>query len=204
MKSKNPNALANLLDNARGSGYGHGTSSLNYPGTTMDIINLSRQAGPDGDGGNILWKLHNALILMDNSLRAKGVCGAVFLFDSTKDYDGGFGLKPIPADEYGNITDAGIKEVLGKNNDNYLELLSMMTTGKKYKYGLATLIDKKRGWKRNSKTNYGGMDFRWHGAGRKAHVFHKKGLNWKTSPPDRFGDEVYAEAQRDYRAARGK
>ena len=198
--SKNPNALANLLDNTRGSGH-WGKSSNDHLGATIDIMNLSAQAGPDGDKGNCQWMLYNALIIVQSALLTLGVSGVVFLFDSTKDFDGGFGLGPVLVDAEG-IIDPRYKKVLGEN-DNFLELLSMMIYKKKYRDGLAAKC-MNRGWERNPKTAWTNNDFRHHGAGRKAHIFHKKGCNWRTTPPDRFGDEVGAEAQRDYRASRGK
>ena len=199
MSSKDPNALANLLDNSRGSGY-DGKSSNDHLGATLDITNLSVQAGPDGDKGNVQWMLYNALNTVQSALLTLGVSGVVFLFDGTKDFDGGFGLGPVLVDAEGTV-DSRYKKVLGEN-DNFLELLSMMVFKKTYRKGLAPkCLNEGRGWKRNSKTDYGVGRI---SHGRKAHIFHKKGCNWKTSPPDRFGDEVYAEAQRDYRASRGK
>ena len=192
--SKNPNALANLLDNTRGSCH-WGKSSNDHLGATLDIMNLSAQAGPDGDKGNCQWMLYNALIIVQSALLTLGVSGVVFLFDGTKDFDGGFGLGPVLVDAEG-IVDPRYKKVLGKN-DNFLELLSMMIYKKKYRDGLAKKC-LNRGWKRNPKTVYGaGISH-----GRKAHIFHKKGCNWKTTPPARFGDEVDAEIQRKQRAAR--
>lgn len=183
-------ALAALVDNSRSSGR-HGRSSNDFHSCTLDLRNQLTQLGKDGEGGNNQWKLYNGLTIIQNALSS-----IVFFFgpnpnaELVHERNGGFGIAPYDPMNEDHVT-------IAAPYDNFLDMISVLVTKKVYREGLGknVLSKVKNGWHRNSKTPSGTRRSK-----QCAHLFHKKGCDWRISGPDRFGDEVTAEQQRIYRA----
>ena len=134
--------------------------------------------------------MHNGLMTLKEA-----VPSIVFFFgpnpnaELVHERNGGFGIAPYDPMNEDHVT-------ISAPYDNFLDMLSVIVTdGDLYRDGLACrfLGKVKNGWHRNSKTPSGTSK-------QCAHLFHRKGCDWRISGPDRFGDEVTAEQQRIYRA----